>query len=119
MTFRPSGGSLYAALIIVTSAWILHSFLEALLASCVIAVASWPLYRAFAARMPRRTARTTTSLFFVALMAVFVLAPLTFAFAALVTEAHATLATIAAADEKGIAGPPRVRPVRARRPGRR
>jgi predicted PurR-regulated permease PerM len=79
MTFkRLSVGSFCAALIIVTSAWVLHSFLEALLASCVIAVASWPLYRAFSARMPRRTPRTTTSLIFVALMAVFVLAPLTF-----------------------------------------
>jgi predicted PurR-regulated permease PerM len=103
---RLSGGSFCAALIIVTSAWVLHSFLEALLASCVIAVASWPLYRAFTTRMPRRTARTTTSLIFVALMAVVVLAPLTFAFAALVTEAHATLVAIAAADKKGIGSPP-------------
>jgi predicted PurR-regulated permease PerM len=103
---RLSGGSFCAALIILISAWVLHSFVEALLASCIIAVASWPLYRAFAARMPRRMAGTTTSLIFVALMAVFVLAPLTFAFAALVTEAHATLVAIAAADEKGIAAPP-------------
>ena len=105
MTFRLGQRSFYAALIIITSAWVLHSFLEALLASCVIAVATWPLYRAFAAQMPRRMARTTTSLIFVALMAVFVLAPLVFAFAALVTEAHATLVAIAAADEKGMAAP--------------
>ncbi len=32
---RPSAASFYAALIIVLSAWVLHSFVEALLAACV------------------------------------------------------------------------------------
>src|SRR5262249_52077257 len=82
---------------------VLHGFLEALLASCVIAVASWPLYCAFVARMPRRMARAPASAMFVVLIALFVLGPLIFAFAALVTEAHVTLAAIAEADQKGIA----------------
>ncbi len=34
----------YRALIVILSVWILHSFLAALLAACVTAVASWPLY---------------------------------------------------------------------------
>ncbi len=38
-----TAGWTYAALIIVLSAWVLHSFLEALLAACVTAIASWPL----------------------------------------------------------------------------
>ena len=37
-------------------------------------------------------------------MTVFVLAPLMFAFGALLTEAHALLVEIAAADKKGIVG---------------
>jgi predicted PurR-regulated permease PerM len=50
--------------------------------------------------------RATTAFLFTLLIAVFVLAPLMFAFVALVTEAHATLLAIAAADQKGIAVPP-------------
>jgi predicted PurR-regulated permease PerM len=106
MNVRLAPGALFAVLILLAATWVLHGFVEALLASCVIAVASWPLYRAFAACVPRRMARATTSLIFLALMALFVLAPLMFAFAALVTEAHATLVAIAAADQKGIAAPP-------------
>ena len=42
---------------------------------------------------------------FTCAMTVFVLAPLMFAFGALLTEAHALLVEIAAADKKGIAVP--------------
>ena len=52
MKAKLAPGSLYAALIIALSAWILHGFVEALLAACVTAIASWPLYRRFAARLP-------------------------------------------------------------------
>ena len=69
----------YRALIIILSVWILHSFLHALLAACVTAVASWPLYRRFAACLPSRIGRSATSLIFTCVMAVFVLAPLMFA----------------------------------------
>ena len=98
-------GWFYGALIIVLSVWILHSFLEALLAACVTAIASWPLYRQFAARLPRRMARSAIALIFTSVMTVFVLAPLMFAFGALLTEAHALLLEIAAADKEGIAAP--------------
>ena len=47
-------GWFYAVLIIAVTVWILHSFVHALLAACVTAMASWPLYRKFAARLPRR-----------------------------------------------------------------
>jgi predicted PurR-regulated permease PerM len=103
MNFKLTAGSFYAVLILLLSAWVLHGFVEALLAACVIAIASWPLYRAFASRMPRGMKRATTSLIFRSLMAVFVLAPLMFAFVALVTEAHATLLAI---NREGRAGRP-------------
>jgi predicted PurR-regulated permease PerM len=102
---RPSAGSFYAALIILLSAWVLHSFVEALLAACVTAIASWPLYRKFLAWLPRRMARSAAPLLFTAGITVFVLAPLMFALGALLAEAHALLLTIAAADREGIAVP--------------
>ena len=95
----------YRALIIILSVWILHSFLPALLAACVTAVASWPLYRRFAACLPSRIGRSAISLIFTSVMVVFVLAPLMFAFAALLTESHSLLLDIAAADQRGIALP--------------
>lgn len=95
----------YGALIVILSAWILHSFLEALLAACVTAIASWPLYRRFTAYTSRWMGRSAASVVFTCLMVVFVLAPLVFAFGALVTEAHALLLGIAAADKAGIAVP--------------
>ena len=98
-------GSFTRALIIVLAVWILHSFLEAMLAACVTAVASWPLYTRFANRMPARLRRTATPLIFTCLMIVFVLAPMVFAFGALLGEAHTLILEIAAADQRGIALP--------------
>lgn len=95
----------YGALIIVLSVWILQSFLQALLAASVTAIASWPFYRRFTARLSSRIGHSATSLIFTCVMIVFVLAPLMFAFAALLTEANVLLLEIAAADKKGIAVP--------------
>lgn len=95
-----------ATLIIVLAAWTLHSFVQAGLAACVTAVASWPLYRRFAGRLPRRLGRSATALLFTCLMTLFVLAPMMFAFGALLTEARALLLEIATADKLGIAAPP-------------
>jgi predicted PurR-regulated permease PerM len=96
---------LYGALIVALSLSILHGFLEPLLAACVAAVASWPLYKRFRDRLWWRTARGTTSLIFTLLISVFVLAPVMFAVGALLTESYALLLDIAAADMKGIAAP--------------
>jgi predicted PurR-regulated permease PerM len=98
-------GWFYGTLIVVLSVWILHSFLQALLAACVIAIASWPLYTRFAAHLPSRVGRSTKSLIFTLAMTVFVLTPLMFAFGALLTETRALLIEIAAADKTGIAVP--------------
>jgi predicted PurR-regulated permease PerM len=100
-----TAGWFCGALIIVLSVWVLHNFLQALLAASVAAIASWPLYRRFMASLPRRIAPTSGSLIFTLMIALFVLAPLMFAFGALLTEAHALLQAIAAAGEKGIAVP--------------
>jgi predicted PurR-regulated permease PerM len=106
LDFRLTPGSFTRALIIVLAVWILHSFLEAMLAACVTAVASWPLYTRFANRMPARLRRSATPLIFTGLMIVFVLAPLVAAFGALLDEAHTLILEIAAADQRGIALPP-------------
>lgn len=105
MNIKLIPGWFYAGLIIALSAWILHSFLQALLAACVTAIATWPLYRRFAAHVPRRAGGSATSLMFTLVMTVFVLAPLVFAFGALLTEAQALILEIAAADKAGIAVP--------------
>ena len=98
-------GWFYAMLIGVLSVWILHSFLQALLAACVTAIASWPLYTRFAARLPRRMGRGAKSLIFTLAMTIFVLAPLLFAFGALLSETRALLLDLAAADKTGLAPP--------------
>jgi len=95
----------YGALIAVLAGWILHSFLQALLAACVTAIASWPLYMRFSTVLPRHTGRSTRSLIFTCAMGLFVLVPLLFAFGAVLAEAHALLVEIAAADKNGIAIP--------------
>src|SRR5271169_265163 len=105
MSMKLSPGWFYGGLIVVLAGWILHGFLEALLAACVTAIASWPLYMRFAALLPRRTGRSSRSLIFTCAMSVFVLVPLLFAFGALLTEAHTLLVEIAAADKQGIAVP--------------
>jgi len=99
-----NAGWFYGALIIL-SAWILHSFFEALLAACVAAIATWPLYKRFASRFSRRITRSAASLIFTAVVAVFVLVPALLAFGALLTEAYTLLEDVAAADEKGISVP--------------
>jgi predicted PurR-regulated permease PerM len=98
-------GWFYGTLIVVLSVWILHSFLQALLAACVTAIASWPLYKRFAARLPSRIGRSAKSLIFTLAMTVFVLTPLMFAFGALLIETRTLLLEIGAADKTGIAVP--------------
>ncbi len=104
MNIKASPGWFFGGLIVVLAGWILHSFVEALLAACVTAIASWPLYMRFSALLPR-TGRSTRSLIFTCTMSVFVLVPIMFASGALLTEAHTLLVEIAAVDKQGIAVP--------------
>lgn len=103
--FMLTANRLYAALIIVSCAWILRGFTEAILAACAISVASWPLYEKLRLSLPPRLRPRAASLIFTAAMTLFVLAPMMFASGAVLTEAHALLLEIAAADKKGIAAP--------------
>ena len=105
MSLSLDAGWAYGALIVVLTAWILHGFIESLLAACVTAIASWPLYRQFAARLPGRMARSATPVLFTSVMTVFVLAPLMFAVGALLAEVHGLALEIATADRTGIAVP--------------
>jgi predicted PurR-regulated permease PerM len=92
----------FGAMIVAVSAWVLHGFLHALLAATVIAIASWPLYRRFIARLPRK-ARRAAPLMFTTVMTILVFAPLMFAFVALGSQVHALLVAVADADRNGFA----------------
>ena len=105
MKNKLAAGWAYGALIVLLALWTLHGFVEALLAACVTAVATWPLYGRFAGSMPARMRESGAPLAFTTLMALFVIAPMLFAFGALVAEGHALLLELAAADRKGIAVP--------------
>jgi predicted PurR-regulated permease PerM len=105
MNLTLTAGGFYGTLIILLSAWILHGFLEALLAACATAIATWPLYRQFTTRLRRRMGRSAASLIFTSMMTLFVLVPMMLAFGAVISQGHELLLDIAAADKKGIAIP--------------
>jgi predicted PurR-regulated permease PerM len=73
-----------SATIVVLSGWIVHGFIEALLAACVIATASWPLYAWFTARAAPPREHVSRDLHWA--LAVFVLAPMVFACWSLLTS---------------------------------
>jgi len=98
-------GRVLAAAIVILSVWIVHGFIEALLAACVIAIASWPLYAAFRARMPRSVGKSGGAAIFTIAITVFLLAPLVFACWALLSEAQTLLHGLAAVDSQGLALP--------------
>ena len=58
MNLKLTPGRLLAAAIVVLAFWVLHGFVQAVLAAGVIAIASWPLYLAFRARLPRNVLPT-------------------------------------------------------------
>jgi len=95
----------YGALIVALSLWIVHSFIEPVLAACVAAIASWPLYKRFRDRLSPRIGRGASALIFTSIMSVFVLAPMMFAVGAVLTEAYVLLSQIAAADAIGTTAP--------------
>src|ERR1700675_251561 len=96
---------LWAALVVLLSGGILRSFFEPLVWASVIAVATWPIYRRFAQRLPSRMASTATPLLFTLVVSLFVLGPMVFAFGALVSEAQRWSDQIVVADKAGLAAP--------------
>jgi predicted PurR-regulated permease PerM len=105
MDLKLNSGRLYGLAIVALSIWFLHGFLHGLLAASVAAIASWPLYQWFAARVRKHVGRSMTAFMFTALITVFVLAPMVFALWALLSESHALLGEIAAADQRGFVLP--------------
>ncbi len=83
-----------AALIAGLSIAILWSFLKVLLWAAIIAVATWPIYRRFAHRMPSSMASNVTPLLFTVLVALVVLGPPSFAFATLASHAQSWVGTM-------------------------
>jgi predicted PurR-regulated permease PerM len=105
MNLKLTPGRLLAAAIGVLAFWIVHGFIQALLAAGVTAIASWPLYLAFRARLPRNMGHSSGAAIFTFAITVFLLAPMAFACWALLSEANALLHGLAAADNKGLALP--------------
>ena len=103
MNFKLNAGRLLASTVVILSAWIVHGFLEAMAAACVIAVATWPLYARFRRCMPQRVGIGSAASTFTIGITVFVLAPLVFACAALVDEVRALLIGLAGGGPQGIA----------------
>lgn len=103
MDLRLNTGRLYCAAVIALSIWFLHGFVNGFRAASVAAIASWPLYARFAARVRRHVGGHVTALIFTAIVTVFVLAPMVFALWALLGEGHTLFREIAAAAERGIA----------------
>ena len=105
MNFKLSPARLLAAAIVLLAVWIVHGFVEALLAAGVIAIASWPLYLAFRTRLPGSVGQGRGAVIFTAAMTLFLLGPMVFAGLALLGEAHALLQVLDAAGSKGLALP--------------
>ena len=105
MNSKLSTGAVYAALVFLLCAWILYRFLEPMLAAAVIAIASWPLYERFTARLPRGVTRGAAALMFTCAVTAFLLGPLVFAFLALLSEAQALLRDTAVSLENGVPAP--------------
>jgi predicted PurR-regulated permease PerM len=106
MNLKLTAALFYSALVVLTSLWVLHGFLEPLLAAGVIAIATRPLYERFAARLPRGVPRGAASAMFTSMVTAFVLGPLTFALFAFVSESQTLVRDIALADQKGLPVPP-------------
>lgn len=106
MLVRLTTPGVLGAFVLVLAAWMLHSFLPALLVACVTAVATWPLYVRVAVRLRPHMSRSAISLGFTLLVSALVLAPLVFACWALLAKASTLVLEIVAADQKGIGVPP-------------
>jgi len=95
----------WAVLVVLLSAWIVHGFFQPLAWAAMLAVATWPIYRRFAAWMPARWASSVTPALFTLLVSALVLAPMGFAFGALAVQAQSLLDQLALADRAGLAAP--------------
>src|SRR5689334_12945877 len=93
---------LWVALVILLSAWIIHSFFLPLAWAAIIAIATWPIYQRFASRMPPRMTSNATPLVFTILISSFVLGPMVFAFGSVAVQAQSWLEKLALANKTGL-----------------
>ncbi|HUL41708.1 MAG TPA: AI-2E family transporter [Burkholderiales bacterium] len=102
-SFRISPMWILTILVLLFSLWVLRSFLVPLTWAVIIAIATWPLYCRFAARMPHQFALNATPFLFTALVTLFILGPFGYAFLAIAGQVQAWAREIAVA---GNYGPP-------------
>jgi len=95
----------WAALVVLLSAWIIHSFFLPLAWAAIIAIATWPIYQRFASRMPSRMASNATPLIFTILVSSLVLGPMVFAFGSVAVQVQSWLDKLALANKAGLAAP--------------
>jgi predicted PurR-regulated permease PerM len=105
MNTRITPARIYAAVIVVASAWVVHGFVPSVLVAIVVAIASWSLYARFAASLPAPMRGAASAAIFTVMLTVFVLAPMMFAGWALLSEAQAVVRELMLADRQGIAVP--------------
>ncbi len=96
---------LLATLALLFCLWLLRSFLVPSTWAFIVAAASWPHYRRFAARLSRRVGHNVTALLFTALVTLLVLGPLGFAFFTIAAQAQIWAHAIGVADKQGLAAP--------------
>jgi predicted PurR-regulated permease PerM len=102
---RKGVGWTLTSVVFLLSLWVLRSFLIPLTWAFVIALATWPLYRRFTARLPRPFAAHLAPLLFTAMVTLLVLGPFGFAFIAVAGQAQTLLREIAIADSQGLTPP--------------
>ena len=98
-------GPIAGALVLLLSLWILQSFVVPLAWASIVALASWPVYRRLANRLPKRFTSTLTPLLFTALVSLSLLGPIAFAFGALVAQARTWAGQLVVAQKQGLAPP--------------
>ncbi len=87
------------------SVWIVQRFIEPLAWAGLVAIVTWPAYRIFARRFAAGTASNAAAGAFTLLVALFVFAPLAFAFGAVLSEGTRFLAWMEAIDRGGLMAP--------------
>ncbi len=105
MTLQLTPARILAGAIVALSFWIVHGLVEAVLAAGVIVIASWPLYAAYRARLPRGVGQSGGAAIFTFAITLFLLAPMVFACWALLGETQTLLQGLAAADGMGLGLP--------------
>jgi len=102
LKLRWRAGWIAAALILLSALWILRSFVVPLVWAAIVGLASWPAYRRFAGRLPRRLASTVTPLLFTVFISLAVLGPMVFALGAVVAQARTWVQQLIIADKQGL-----------------